>query len=167
MVASPAKLSLPPRPLTTTVTVGASGPAAADEVWLRYATPSRWHEWSPQISRVDCSSPDAVVVAGLSGTVSGPLGARVRFAVTGVDESARRWTWRVRVGLLDLVMAHGVDSLPGGGDAVPHTEPPLGVRHDGERVRAWVALTGALPVVAAYAPAARLALGRLVARSAS
>lgn len=125
-------------------------------MWLRYATPARWHEWSPQITAVDCPNPDDVVRAGLSGVVKGPLGTRVRFRVSDVDVPERRWTWRVRVGLLDLEMAHGVDVVP------HYTGSSRGGPGSGERTRAWVALTGALPVVASYAPAARLALGRLV-----
>lgn len=137
-------VALPARTLTTTITVGASGPATPEHVWQRYATPARWHEWSPQIAGVECHDPDDLVVAGLVGAVNGPLGVTVRFRVTEVNAAARRWTWHVRVGIVDLAMAHGVDPLLA-------------------TARAWVAITGPLPLVAAYAPAARLALGRLVA----
>lgn len=149
MVASPSRLSLPPRPLSTTITVGASGASTPEQAWARYATPARWHEWSPQIADVECADLDAVVVAGLVGTVSGPLGVRVRFRVVEVDEGARRWRWHVRAGIVEMSMAHGVDVVPAGG------------------AKAWVAITGSLPLVLAYAPAARLALGRLVAEPAA
>jgi hypothetical protein len=146
--ASPPGLSLPVRPLSTTITVSASGAATPEQAWARYAMPARWHEWSPQIADVECADPDAVVVAGLVGTVSGPLGVRVRFRVVEVDEAARRWTWHVRAGIVELAMAHGVEVLAAG-------------------TRAWVAITGPLPLVLSYAPAARLALGRLVAEPAA
>lgn len=148
-------LALPARPLTTTLTVGARGSAPADEVWLRYATPARWHEWSPQIAAVHCEHPDDVVEHGRAGTVDGPFGVRVSFRVRDVDLESRRWTWCVRVGMVDLTMEHGVDA-----------GAPAGVRGGrgrDARTRAWVAITGPLPLVVAYAPAARLALGRLVA----
>jgi len=137
-------VALRPPPLTTTVTVGASGAAPRSQVWARYVTPQRWHEWSPQIVRVDVDEPASPIVAGRGGTVHGPLGVQVAFRVTDVDAAAFRWTWEVGVGLVRLHMEHGVDA-------------------DRGRTRAWVTITGALPVVVGYAPAARAALGRLVA----
>jgi hypothetical protein len=135
---------LPSRPLTTTVTVAATGGADADEVWQRYSVPARWSQWSPQISRVECPHPSSGVEPGLRGVVHGPVGVTVRFTVTDVDVGARRWSWEVAAGLARLQMRHGVDDAAGS-------------------ARAWVRITGALPLVVAYAPAARLALGRLVA----
>lgn len=129
--------------LSTTVTVRACGPVDADTVWGCYVVPSRWSSWSPQVRGVTCERPDAPVQAGTRGVVHGPAGVRVPFAVGEVDPDRRRWTWRVRLGVLDLLMTHGVDS-----------------RADG-RCCAWVRVTGPLPVVATYAPVARLALGRL------
>jgi hypothetical protein len=137
-------LPLRPPPLTTTITVAASGSAPRHEVWSRYTTPARWHEWSPQISRVDVEEPDSPVVPGRTGTVHGPLGVGVAFRIIDVDTAAGRWTWAVSVGLIRLHLQHGVDAERG-------------------RSRAWVAITGALPIVLGYAPAARVALGRLVA----
>lgn len=65
----------------------------------------------------------------------------------------------MRLGVLDLSMQHGVDACA-----------PEGVR-DGDKVdartRAWIAITGPLPLVVGYAPAARLALGKLVAAAAA
>ena len=130
--------------LSTTTRVGACGPADAEVVWRRYAVPSRWSTWSPQVRGVTCESPDEPVRAGTRGVVHGPAGLRVPFEVTEVDEERRRWTWRVRLGPLDLAMTHGV-----------------GTRRDG-RCCVWVGITGPLPLVAAYAPVARLALRRLV-----
>jgi len=137
-----------PPPLATTVTVAAHGQAAHDEVWSRYSTPARWHEWSPQITRVDVDEPGSPVVPGRTGTVHGPLGVQVAFRVTDVDAAAARWSWAVGVGLVRLSMEHGVDV-------------------DRGRTRAWVAITGPLPAVLGYAPAARFALGRLVAAAPS
>jgi hypothetical protein len=85
------------------------------------------------------------VEAGRAGVVRGPLGLRVTFTVTSVEASAHRWTWQVRTGLLTLAMQHGVDGEDGA-------------------ARAWVRITGPLPVVLGYAPAARVALARLVAQ---
>jgi hypothetical protein len=138
---------LPPRPLATTTTVRATGPADPGDVWLRYVTPRHWSGWSPQIRSVSGPPLDESVAAGSSGTVHGPAGVRVVFAVTEVDAPARRWSWRVRVGFVELLMAHGVDP-----------------RHGSTGSTAWVRITGPLPIVAGYAPLARLALRRLVSQ---
>ena len=141
---------LPPRPLTTTVTVRASGPADPSEVWLRYVTPRCWSGWSPQIRSVSGAPLDESVSAGSTGTVHGPAGVAVTFTVTELDGAARRWSWRVRVGVVDLDMTHGVD-----------------FRHPTTGSTAWVRITGPLPIVLGYAPLARLALHRLVSAPAS
>jgi hypothetical protein len=78
--------------------------------------------------------------------VHGLLGLAVEFTVTDVDVPRRRWTWRVSAGLLRLLMEHGVDDTDRG-------------------TRAWVTITGPLPAVLGYAPAARWAVGRLVRTS--
>lgn len=130
--------------LGTSLTVSATGPASVEDAWTRYTVPDLWSSWSPQIQSVSTEHPDAAVVVGTAGTVVGPAGVRVPFTVTHVDETARRWTWRVRAGLVTLVLEHGVDGADG-------------------RSRAWTRVTGPLPVVLGYAPLARLALGRLVA----
>ncbi len=139
-------MRLPPRPLTTTLTAHATGPADPDDVWLRYVTPRHWSGWSPQIRSVGGAPLDETVSAGTSGTVHGPAGVKVAFVVTELDAATRRWSWRVRVGVVDLVMAHGVNPR----DATTGST-------------AWVRITGPLPIVAGYAPLARLALRRLVA----
>ena len=61
-----------------------------------------------------------------------------------VDAAARRWTWRVGVGPLGVVLDHGVDPA------------------DGETT-AWADVHAPRLLVRAYAPLARLALRRLVA----
>lgn len=136
-------MRLVPRPLVTTLTVAATGPASLAEVWDKYTLPVRWPQWSPQIRGVEVDEPARRVAAGTRGVVRGPGGVRVPFEVTAVDTSLLRWTWRVRVGLVPLQLGHGVDDRP-------------------EGTRAWVRITGPLPLVLGYAPASRLALGRLV-----
>lgn len=120
---------------------GARGPAPAALVWERYADPARWAGWAPQIRRVDTAA--ARIAPGVTGTVHGPVGIRVAFVVTAVDEAARTWAWDVRVGPLRMHLRHGVDA-------------------DGST---WLTVDGPAPVVAAYLPVARLALHRLTAVS--
>ena len=126
----------------TTLTLHATGTAPPAEVWERYAVPTRWPGWSPQITGVELSA--ARLAPGLSGRVLGPLGLAVPFTIEDVDEAARRWSWRVAVGPLGVRLLHWVAEGPGGGTTT-------GLR-----------LSGPAPLVLAYAPAARLALGRLV-----
>lgn len=128
------------------VTLSTRGAAAPDIAWERYADPAAWATWAPQIQRVETDA--ARIAAGVHGTVHAGLLRRptlpVRFRVLTVDESARTWSWQVRVALLTLRLEHGVtEEVEGSGT--------------------WLRVHGPLPVVAAYAPLARLALGRLVA----
>jgi uncharacterized protein YndB with AHSA1/START domain len=116
--------------------IEATGPASAEAMWEAYAEPSRWPSWAPQIREV---RPTDRIQPGMRGEVKGPAGSRVRFEVTDVDETAGRWTWRVRIGPASLTIAHVVA--------------------DG---RTAVELDGPAPVVVAYAPVARVALARLV-----
>jgi len=129
-------------PAVTTLTLHATGPALPAEVWERYAVPARWPGWSPQITGVEFSAER--LITGGSGRVLGPLGLAVPFTVEDVDEAARRWSWRVAVGPLRVRLLHWVAEGPGGGTTT-------GLR-----------LSGPAPLVLVYAPAARLALGRLV-----
>ncbi len=122
--------------------LSASGPADPETVWDRYTRPALWSTWSPQIREVDY--PYAVVRPDSTGRVTGVGGVVAVFHVVSVDESARTWSWRVRSGPLRVAFDHGVDPAPGGS-------------------RAWLVTHAMLPVTVAYAPLARLALGRLVA----
>lgn len=123
------------------VTVRASGPLAADEAWERYARPSLWPAWAPQISRVSCSI-DRLRV-GATGRVYAPLGLYVHFVVDAVDEAEREWAWTARRGPLVLHLKHGVQTTAGG-------------------CSTWLEVHGPLPVVLGYVPLARVALHRLV-----
>lgn len=128
----------------TTLTTRVHGPRSADEVWERYAVPSLWSTWAPQIRRVEMDADR--LRAGTQGRVVGPLVARVDFTVDSVDESARTWSWTVRpapLGWPELHLAHGVTARGSGSET-------------------WLEVTGPLPVVLAYLPIARLALYRLV-----
>jgi uncharacterized protein YndB with AHSA1/START domain len=120
-----------------TLRITATGGAKPDEVWERYVTPELWPTWSPQLRRVTC--PDATIRPGSAGTAHGPAVVRVPFVVLDVDEVARTWSWRVG-NPIGITMTHGVEEHARG-------------------VAAWVEIPLAL---AAYAPIARLALGRLV-----
>lgn len=108
-------------------------------MWWAYAHTSRWSSWAPQIQQV---RPDAPLRTGLRGRVDGILGIGARFEVTSVDEAARRWSWDVAVGPARLSIDHEVDE---------------GI--------ASIDVEGPGPVVLAYAPVARAALGRLVRRA--
>ena len=80
---------------------------------------------------------------GTSGTVHGPWPVRIPFEIRSVDATLRQWSWRVGLGPLGLVMDHGVEEF-------------------GTGSRAWVRIHAPAPLVAPYAPIARLALRRLV-----
>ncbi|RJK93874.1 SRPBCC family protein [Vallicoccus soli] len=126
--------------------VGASGPQAPDVAWERYARPALWSTWAPQIRAVECDAPR--LVAGARGSVvaavPSPVAVRLPFTVTDVDEPGRTWSWTVGPRVLPLHLQHGVEPAEGGGSST------------------WLVLHGPWPVIAAYAPLARLALRRLV-----
>lgn len=122
--------------------VTATGPAAPDEVWDRYTRPARWSSWAPHIREVD--HPGDVVAPGSRGRVTGVGGLVAVFHVDAVDEAARTWTWSVRTGPLRLRFDHDVRPTADGGSTASMTAH------------------GPWPVLLAYAPVARWALGRLV-----
>ena len=128
----------------TTLTLRAHGDLPAAQAWERYARPELWARWAPQISRVDTSADR--IAAGVRGRVVGPFGVAVTFVVEDVDEVARTWVWRVRLGLVRLRLTHGIEFHDGGGSAT------------------WLRVSGPLPIVLGYAPVAVIALRRLVAR---
>jgi hypothetical protein len=132
--------------LTGTVATAVDGAADVDTAWARYARPSRWPSWSPQLRAVDVG-PDVQdrLVPGLRGTVRGPVPPALPFEVTAVDDAARTWSWTVHLGPVPLHLEHGVEPLPARAGC-----------------RATLRMTGPWPLVLGYLPLARLALGRLV-----
>ncbi len=118
------------------------GRAEPSLVWERYADLDAWPGWAPLIVAVECE--DDRLRTGATGTVRGPGGLPVRFAVEACDHAARRWRWLVRAGPLELVLDHEVLARPGGGSV------------------ATLSLEGPWPVLLAYLPMAQLALQRLV-----
>ncbi|MFE5392988.1 SRPBCC family protein [Streptomyces sp. NPDC056568] len=80
---------------------------------------------------------------GLTGTVESYARIRVPFRVEAVDGVLRTWSWRVRLGPVRVRLHHCVRAREHG------SETSLTMR-------------GPMLVLAAYAPLARLALGRLV-----
>ncbi len=130
----------------TALSLRARGKASASLVWERYADPALWSSWAPQIQRVETTM--TRLEPGGTGTVHAGLlswpTVPVPFEVLGVDELARTWSWRARVGPLAIRLEHGVAGEQSGSST-------------------WLRVHGPAPVVAAYAPLARFALGRLVA----
>jgi len=102
--------------------VSATGPAAAEQAWDRWVTPSTWPHWAPHIRRVECA--DDRLRAGSTGTVHGPGPLALRFEVSHLDEATRSWTWVV--GPVRLRMRHAVDSRPGGSSASMEVLGPVG-----------------------------------------
>ncbi len=127
------------------LTIRVAGVATPDVAWDRYVHPGMWHTWSPQISSVDAT--DSTLRTGSSGTVHGPLGVSVPFTVLDVDAEKRSWSWRVAAMAITLTLHHAV-SLS--------NEKALGGS------ATTLVIDGPAPVVLAYAPLARLALGKLV-----
>lgn len=126
-------------------TVSARGPASPDVAWERYADLDRWPEWAPQITGVD--APARRLRPGLRGTVRAVGVVPVGFEVLDVDEAARTWSWRVRVGPITLELTHGVEGDP--------------LQDVGTRT--WLRTAGWPPVVLGYTPLAFVALHFLVA----
>lgn len=121
--------------------IEASGPRTADTAWGLYTRPSAWPTWAPQISSVrGVTDP---ITPGARGVVHGLMVLRVPFVIESVDEASRRWTWRVGLGRLSVVLDHGVDELESG-------------------CRAWADVHAPYVLVLPYSPLATLALRRLV-----
>ncbi len=129
-----------------TLRLQAHGDAPVTLAWERYADPALWSSWAPQIQRVDTALQR--LATGGTGTVRAGLLQRptlgIPFRVLSVDEAAREWAWEARVGLVRLRLEHGVTAHLTGSST-------------------WLRVHGPLPVVLAYGPVARIALGRLVA----
>ncbi|GGS67879.1 SRPBCC family protein [Streptomyces griseoviridis] len=124
-----------------TMTLTAVGAASPDTAWQRYVLLDQWPRWAPHIRTVRAEGRETV--PGLRGRIESVVGVRAAFVVEDVDHGARQWAWRVRSGPVRLWLCHGVRAHPRGSAT-------------------WLTMRGALPVLAAYAPLARIALGRLV-----
>lgn len=128
-------------------TLHATGPLPAPAAWERYADLDRWSHWAPQISGV--AAEHRRLRPGLRGTVRAAGLVHVPFEVLAVDEAARTWSWRVRVGPVTLHLDHGVE------DPQPDDGPQV-------RARTWLRTTGPALVVLPYAPLALIALHSLL-----
>ena len=99
-----------------TLTLRAHGAAPVTLAWERYADPTLWSTWAPQIQRVDTELQR--LEPGGTGTVRAGLMHRptqgVPFRVLAVDEAAREWAWEARLGPLRLRLEHGVTGHPAG-----------------------------------------------------
>ena len=122
----------------TTLRIRRRGGAGKYEIWARYRDPQRWPDWAPHVREVRTDGP---LRPGLQGEVVGALGVTARFEVLEVDEARGRWTWVVRSGPVRMRIEHEIDEGTAG-----------------------LVITGPAPAVVAYAPMARAALRRLVAR---
>ena len=118
--------------------VSARGPVTPDEAWERYADLDEWPRWAPQISGVQADR--RRLEPGLTGTVRAAGVVHVPFEVLAVDEAARTWSWRVRVGPVRLLLHHGVEPDGAGG------------------TRSWLVTEGPALVVGPYTPIAFVAL---------
>jgi hypothetical protein len=125
----------------TTITLRARGSAPVEVARLRYLRPSLWPTWSPPIRSVEVGADK--LEPGLRGVVHGPLGLRIPFLVTAVDDAAHTWTWRPKFGPVTLTLRHEVHEELTGSSTV-------------------LRISGLAPVVLGYAPVAQLALNRLV-----
>lgn len=123
---------------TSISAIGSARPATA---WERYADLDRWPRWAPQITGVE--APARRLTPGLRGSVRvcGVVG--VPFEVLAVDETARTWSWKVRIGPVRLHLEHGVDA-------------------EGLGSRSWLRIRGPAAVVLPYTPVAFVALHCLV-----
>ncbi len=121
--------------------IEATGAASPQLAWERYATPSRWSSWAPQIRRVECAQDR--LTDGLTGRVHGLFGVTADFEVLSVDEPRRTWSWRARSGPIVLTLHHAVLEAPSG-------------------TQTTLEIDGPALVVLPYAPVAQVALRRLV-----
>jgi hypothetical protein len=124
----------------SSLTVRASGPAAAPTVWEAYADPQRWKDWAPHITQVNAIGR---LRPGLEGQVGVPILPWVNFSVTDVDAKGRRWSWNACLGPFRMSFDHGVENRGSGSGT-------------------WLTMHGPLPLLVLYAPLARFALHRLV-----
>lgn len=115
--------------------------APAEVVWRVFVDPTRWSEWGPSVRSAELDGGAKVLDLGVTGAVTTPVGARLRFEITAFEpvDGGRggAWSWKVA-----------------GVPATDHTVEPL----DGSRCRAGF---GAPLVVAPYLAICRVALVRI------
>lgn len=129
-----------------TLTLQAHGVAPVTVAWERYADPTLWSTWAPQIQRVETTM--GRLATGGTGTVRAGLfpwpTIGVPFRILEVDEPAREWAWQAKLGPLSMRLEHGVTAHLRGSST-------------------WLRVHGPRAVILGYAPLARVAIGRLVA----
>ena len=129
-----------------TLTLQAHGAAPGTVAWERYADPTLWSTWAPQIQRVETTM-DRLATGG-TGTVRAGLFSwptiGVSFRILEVDEPAMEWAWQAKLGPLSMRLEHGVTAHLRGSST-------------------WLRVHGPRAVIVGYAPLARVAIGRLVA----
>jgi hypothetical protein len=125
------------------ITLRADGAADIGTVWERYAVPSLWSTWAPQIRRVECSAERLAV--GVTGVVFGVIpNIGASFEVVELDEDGHRWAWDVMAGPVRMHLDHRSESRIGGGTSTT------------------LVADGPAAAVITYAPVARLSLESLV-----
>jgi hypothetical protein len=127
--------------------VEVGGPLEPAAVWERYAVPTSWPDWLPQITAVDLSTPR--LSAGAKGKLHAPMGVSIPFTVEAVDEQGRTFAWTIRIGLLKLRLENWVHEGADGGAV------------------AGMRVNGPGPLVGAYVGQAQASLERLVGASPS
>lgn len=124
------------------MTVTRTGPARPADVWAHYEQLDLWSTWAPHLTRV--RSDARTLRPGAEGTVTAVGLVPVPFRVLTVQPSLWRWSWRVRLGPVALLLEHDVAPAAGGG------------------CRAGVTVHGPAPVLLAYRPLMSWAVRRLV-----
>ncbi len=88
--------------------VGITINAPCDRVWSLLVDTTRWHEWGPSVTAVDC--PRRYIQLGTRGRVRTPLGLWIPFQVTEF-ETGKSWSWKV-AGI--PATGHRVEPVTGG-----------------------------------------------------
>src|SRR3954447_831979 len=92
----------------------ADSQGSPDKAWARLARPEHWGDWAPHVR--------GAWALGAPEVRDGAMGAARLFGVLPVParvsgkRAGRAWTWRVGLGLVEMV--HRVESRPGGGTTV-------------------------------------------------
>ena len=95
------------------MTVTRTGPARTSDVWEHYERLDLWTAWAPHLTNVRADS--ETLLPGTEGTVRALRVVPVPFRVLSVQAAQGRWSWRVRLGPLELTLAHWVSPSSSGG----------------------------------------------------